>query len=424
MSVNEETLKSPIISGVLCYTSTARHSVRHDDIVRICLAFFKEDDIIKGKDILCNIIGDKPKRRRGEDRIMNEVRDILDMLKRCDESKFELPKFVVDSYDGLPPSSGFDLIAQSLTALNDEILNLKKEIEFLKDSRIEQGITVDDMSMIKEDLITIKGELRKMNHRGLNDDIRRSSLVLENLQNIRSNADYIDKDISGNISGTEDDVSDTVSRFKPTTSSGSNMVPSAPEMDSDNLLEILNRSFQDEGGPATAPTYSQITEKNGRQSKTISNRRSSLMNISEVHSKTTASNSMDVLKNVQEKQVKEKLPAVDEDGFTLVRNKKKTRDNIVGSKRYSGNRVMKSARKVGDLYLGNLDLDVTEDEIVEYIKDETNISVDACILLNSRNPNCKSFKISVSFESRMKLLSHEVWPEGVICRKFYNPRNK
>ena len=82
MSVNEETLKSPIISGVLCYTSTARHSVRHDDIVRICLAFFKEDDIIKGKDILCNIIGEKPKRRRHENRIMNEVRDIL---KRCDD---------------------------------------------------------------------------------------------------------------------------------------------------------------------------------------------------------------------------------------------------------------------------------------------------------------------------------------------------
>ena len=48
MSVNnEETLKSPIINGVLCYTSTARHSVRNDDIVRICLVFYKDD--IKGK---------------------------------------------------------------------------------------------------------------------------------------------------------------------------------------------------------------------------------------------------------------------------------------------------------------------------------------------------------------------------------------
>ena len=85
---------------------------------------------------------------------------------------------------------------------------------------------------------------------------------------------------------------------------------------------------------------------------------------------------------------------------------------------------MKSARRLGDLYLGNLDLDVTETEIIEYIKEETDIPVDKCILLNSKNPNCKSFKISVSFENRVLLLSPESWPEGVICRKFYNPRNK
>ena len=50
MSVeNEETLKSPIINGVLCYTSSARHSVRNDDIVRICLSFLKMMRYLKEK---------------------------------------------------------------------------------------------------------------------------------------------------------------------------------------------------------------------------------------------------------------------------------------------------------------------------------------------------------------------------------------
>ena len=411
MSVNnEETLTSPIINGVLCYASTARHSVRHDDIVRVCLAFFKEDDVIKGKDTLCNFVGEKPKRRRGEDRMMHEVRDILDILKRCDENKRELPKFVVDSYDGLPPSSGFELIAQSLTALNDEIVSLRKEIEHLKDSRIQENVIVHDMSMMKEDVIIIKGELRKMNHRALNEDIQRSSFVLENLHNIKETSDYNDDDMSDNVCGTD-----------PSTKTSANVLPSAPEMESGSLLEIVNRSFQDEGGAASAPSYAQVAERNDTHSNQISIQHHSSMIASELRSKTTSYQ----LRNAQNDRVyTEKSAVVDEEGFQIVRNKKKNRDNIVGSKRYSGDRVLKSARRMGDLYLGNLDLDVTENEIVEYIKEETNISVDKCIPLISKNPNCKAFKISVSLESRMKLLSPEIWPEGVICRKFYNLRSK
>ena len=147
----------------------------------------------------------------------------------------------------------------------------------------------------------------------------------------------------------------------------------------------------------------------------------SLIDSSDIHSKTIASSLTSAQENDKKKQPDtEKSPTVDEEGFILVEKKKKTRDNIVGSKRYSGDRVMKSARRLGDLYLGNLDLDVTENEIVEYIKEETDIAVDKCILLNSKNPNCKSFKISVSFESRIRLLSPEIWPEGVICLEFYN----
>ena len=107
-----------------------------------------------------------------------------------------------------------------------------------------------------------------------------------------------------------------------------------------------------------------------------------------------------------------------------MQNKKKTRDNIIGSKKYQGNRKIKSARNMGDIYLGNLDLDVTETEIINYIKEETDINVNKCEHLVSKNPNCKAFKISVCIESSTALLSPEIWPEGVICRKFYNPRSK
>ena len=53
-----------------------------------------------------------------------------------------------------------------------------------------------------------------------------------------------------------------------------------------------------------------------------------------------------------------------------------------------------------------------------------NIVVQKCQLLASKNENSKSFKVTLKLNDRQKLLSSEVWPEGIICRKFYSPRNQ
>ena len=45
---DDETLP-PVINKVLCCTSTARHSMRHDDIVGIYLNLYKEGEILKAK---------------------------------------------------------------------------------------------------------------------------------------------------------------------------------------------------------------------------------------------------------------------------------------------------------------------------------------------------------------------------------------
>ena len=85
MSGNEEEpVMTPIVSGVLCFMSTARHSMRADDMVRVCHSFYKEDDINKAKDILLDMITDPaksiPKRRRGKDKLIHELEDINELL--------------------------------------------------------------------------------------------------------------------------------------------------------------------------------------------------------------------------------------------------------------------------------------------------------------------------------------------------------
>ena len=94
----------------------------------------------------------------------------------------------------------------------------------------------------------------------------------------------------------------------------------------------------------------------------------------------------------------------------------------MGSKK-STRIALKSAPRRADIYLGNCDLQVTSDDIKEYIHNEMNISIEKCEPLASRNPNCKSFKITLNVTDRQKLLSADVWPENIICRKFFNPKN-
>ena len=113
--------------------------------------------------------------------MMNEMQDLIDILKKCEESGICLPKYVADSFDSLPPTSGFDVIADSIVSLQSEILSLKEDVSFLRETRLTESASSQDNAVIKEDIILIKGELRKLNHKLLGNEVRRSSLLLQSL---------------------------------------------------------------------------------------------------------------------------------------------------------------------------------------------------------------------------------------------------
>ena len=170
-----------IVCNVLCYASTARHVMKSDEIKYVCIAFYSSDDIIRAKDLLYNILNVKSIRRKGTDRILKELNDIMELLSDSDDNDKVLPKFVVDTYNGLPPISGFELVANSINSLMEELSKLTNEISVLKKERINETIFKNDYVIMKEDILTIKGELRKLNHSILKEDIRRNSFILDTL---------------------------------------------------------------------------------------------------------------------------------------------------------------------------------------------------------------------------------------------------
>lgn len=113
------------------------------------------------------------------------------------------------------------------------------------------------------------------------------------------------------------------------------------------------------------------------------------------------------------------------DGFILVnKNVRKRRNGIFGNKEVNEKSRFKSAKSYVDLYLGRCDLNVSIDDISSYLNEELNIKTCNIMELNSKNPNAKSFKINVELSIRDKLLSDDVWPSGIICRKFYSGNKK
>ena len=389
--------KELMINNVLCYISTARDCMKADDIVRVCLGFFKSEDIVGAKDLLCDIAGEKGKRRRNENRLLHELQDILNLLERCDDGDVMLPKFVADSYNALPPTSGFEIIASQIVSLMEEISSLRTEVAALKDARLNDNSVRQENAIIQEDVLEIKGELRKLNHKIIGDHIRRDSLILASVENsLLPSSSSCNK---YNDNKTPSDKPAVISKTVEVTS----VSPSAPPFSLQPEDELLERLLNDDGGSPSAPSYSQVCktqqDKSSDQVRDVPKQRSNI-------NKGT------------------KNDDVSDDGFILVQNKKQrnnSRMRIVGNSGRAST-LLKSAPRSIDLYIGNCDTDVTVVMLTQYISDVIDVTVKNCEQLITKYDSYSSFKITVLINDKDKLLSANVWPDDVVCRKYFHPR--
>ena len=49
---------------------------------------------------------------------------------------------IAESYDGMPPTSGFEVLANSVVPLVDDVTQLKEEIKYLKEERLSENNTL------------------------------------------------------------------------------------------------------------------------------------------------------------------------------------------------------------------------------------------------------------------------------------------
>ncbi len=100
------------------------------------------------------------------------------------------------------------------------------------------------------------------------------------------------------------------------------------------------------------------------------------------------------------------------------------RELIIGTAQNGSENDLCGAPKVLDIYVGGCQLSTDPDKVKSYCTKKLKMSFIKCCQLESKSKWNKSFKISIHANVRDELLKPEFWPEGIVIRKFFNPRNK
>ena len=123
-----------VINGLLCFISSARYCYAEKDLITVCLTFYNGEKISEAKELLVLSAKEAATRIRGVGKTRAELKDIVDIFRRFDEKDSSLPTFVADCYKSMPPSSGYEVLADHMVTFLSEIAQLRsKTIENIQE---------------------------------------------------------------------------------------------------------------------------------------------------------------------------------------------------------------------------------------------------------------------------------------------------
>ena len=151
MSTNNET----IINEVLTYISHYIHNSTVNNIIKIAINFYNNEEILEAKKLLWNIddlnLGNFIERRDSDKRSCSEanINDILDALIKLD-SEQNLPNFVAKNIDKLPDRQPEEL---NLLFLINRIATMEKTLKNHS----------ENLSLFGIELMEVKDKQNKLN---------------------------------------------------------------------------------------------------------------------------------------------------------------------------------------------------------------------------------------------------------------------
>ncbi|KAH9637825.1 hypothetical protein HF086_017603 [Spodoptera exigua] len=398
-----------VINEVLAFVNNKIDVMDEDSLARICISAFSESDILNAKNLLFESLSKKKKQRKRDGKTLRNIDDIICVLKETDPE--EIPTFVARDLQKLPPVL-FDHV--DVTRILKDLLKLQQDVNLIKSNYV----TSEQLEIIKCDIQ--KARQTSPNNKFENNvNKRRGACLLDSLS--------YNSGPMGLLPLCDDTIIEP-STSSPTPNSGYRDIQITQNQSAVQGNSIHRQNQRESGSRsaiannvAAAVTQTGAGEVNHAPLPAAAALSAQALNTGLRHTDRQFGKTMaDVTREGQWK------PMVENEEWTLVQ-RKRLRNRFEGKR---GNAVLepdekfKAADVKTPIYIYNVGKEVSENDIIEYIKKRASINVSVEKVNMKVSKDYQSYKVFVSKFHLDKILKDDFWPEGIAYRQYiqFRPR--
>lgn len=354
-----------IISELLCFVQCKSDVMDEVSLVQICESSFSDKEVEAARDILAQTSNLRTT-RKGDGKKKRGLQDILKILKETDPD--HLPVFVAKDLHKLPPVT-FDHI--DATTLLKDILLLKQDVHKIKSdyvkstdiSNLREQIDNIPTKAVQPHITTLPAVLDKNTKRKTNNSWKNNDLLLSS-QTEKVNGEY-------------------TQAYRP--------IPKPQQRN-----RPAGASARCEPSSVTKPANASCARITSSPIK-----RTDIGNLDETH--------------------------IDESFTTVIHKKakyraiKKKNSNLQGKAKLTSTKI-KVVPRLSFIYVSRFDEKTTEENIHEFLLENGKTVVKIEKLTQFKKTDFSSFKITSEQDHEQSLLSEELWPAGIVYRRYRNKR--
>lgn len=427
-----------VVNELLTFVQNKHEVMDSESLVQICTSAFSTEDIEKAKCLLFQSIATnirQIKRKNKDGKNKKDLFDILDIFKSVDPEKF--PTFVAHDLNKLPPIT-FDHV--DVSRLLKDILILQNEIKVIKNSYV----TADQLLKTKMELIKnidngngAVGANIATDYDSLNQTVRENSY--RNI-NLRRGACLQDFDYDSGPIG--------LPHMPIITQNLTENVHNSNNKDSCVESPRLRVNICNDTSSVKPVSYAPIEQLVRVEAPNIINAISTVQGARETEKPlhdavrpTVVSNSKEVsvqapgnsclhtsnrsYAHIASAPGEWKQQRVNSEWTLIQRNRHKNR--FIGQKgvaTITPDCKFKAADVKLPLFINNVDKGASPNDIADYIKTKTQVSVTLEKIIMKKQKEYDAYKILVPRHKLAMFMTDHIWPEGISFRRFIDFSNR
>ena len=393
------------INNLLCFLATASNDYAQNIVFDLIYSFYSIDQIIESKDLLAVLLKKEVVNRRTPDKKRKDLEDVIEYFNELKQSSRATKEiFVADSYKKLPPV-GMEFIAPILANLSEEVSKLNNILPKISDIKTEVVNTADTVRSLKIDVNAIQKALPTISSSNIiSKPPTRDNNNIMTFRNNNSNEDSHKSVFASRESVDVDSVKVT---------QHNSFSPQPPHVISNKIVNLQNQILSNTGKNLDLNSTPRLKASAGGQ---ITNSNNTVTHSTNLNHET-----------------REDFPGSLEDDWSLKRSRNSIRrdilrrrrsSNIVTGNKKSNSDDFKSAERFVDVFIGRVEKSVNSEIISNYISDNFEIKCVGIEKLETKTDQYNCFKVNVNIHDREKLFKPELWPEGIVIKKYYIRKKK